>query len=502
MYNDLKLFIDGEFVDAASGDTFKSLNPANGEPIATAAWSGPRDAARAVEAASRALEEGPWAEMSAQERRELILKLAELLKARLEDFAVMECVDAGALISKARADVALGVSQLKYFAEQALRYDRQPQPVDGMQKPGRSFTHTVREPIGVCAQIIPWNFPLTMAIWKLGPALATGNSLVLKCAPETPVSALQIAHLCSEAGFPPGVVNVITGDAEVGEALLKHPKVRKVSFTGSTEVGRLIMAGAASDMKRVTLECGGKSANIVLDDADKAIAVDGSLYATFFHSGQVCESGTRLFLSEANHDDFVARMVDRVEKMRIGDPMDPETKLGPVVSQKQLDRVLGYIDLGTKAGAKVAVGGKRATSGALGNGYFVEPTIFTDVTNDMRIAREEIFGPVLSVLRYGSLGEAVRMANDSDFGLAAGVWGSDENAGKVAARLHAGWVWINEWHMLSVSAPFGGYKQSGIGREFGEVGLDAYTEIKTIYRDDARRRDKKFWYDVVVPAAE
>ena len=501
-YNNLKLFIGGEFVDAEQGETFQSLNPANGEPIAQAAWAGPKDASRAVEAASKALEEGPWAEMSAQERRDLMLKLAGLLKARLEDFAVMECLDAGALISKARADVSLGVSQLKYFAEQALRYDRKPQPVEGMQKPGRSFTHTVREPIGVCAQIIPWNFPLTMAIWKLGPALATGNTLVLKCAPETPVSALQIARLCDEAGFPPGVINIITGDADVGEALLKHPKVRKVSFTGSTEVGRQIMAGAAADMKRLTLECGGKSANIVLDDADPAIAVDGSLYATFFHSGQVCESGTRLFLSNAKHDDFVGRMVERVEKMKIGDPMDPETTIGPVVSEKQLARVMGYIDLGVKAGAKVAVGGKSPKSEALRNGFFVEPTIFTDVTNDMRIAREEIFGPVLSVLRYGSVDEAVRMANDSEYGLAAGVWGADESAEKVAAQLQAGWVWINEWHMLSVSAPFGGYKQSGIGREFGEIGLDAYTEIKTIYKDDTRSRAKKFWYDVVVPAAE
>lgn len=498
----LKLFIGGEFVDAENGDSFESINPANGAVVARCAWAGPRDADKAVEAAAAALEAGPWPQMSAGERRELILKLADLLKARLEDFALMECLDAGALIGKARSDVALAVNQLKYFAEMALRYDGQPRPVEGMQRPGRSFTFTVREPVGVCAQIIPWNFPLTMAVWKIGPALATGNTLVLKCAPETPVSALNLAHLCQEAGFPKGVVNIITGDAEVGEALLNNPKVRKVAFTGSTEIGRKIMQGAARDLKRVTLECGGKSANIVLDDADPAVALDGSLYATFFHSGQVCESGTRLLLGRARHDDFVERMVERVQGMRIGDPMDPETTVGPVVSQRQMERVLGYIDIGRAAGARLAVGGRRADAGDLARGFYVEPTIFTDVTNDMRIAREEIFGPVLCVLKYDDIDEAVKIANDSDFGLAAGVWSTDdEKARKVALRLRAGWVWVNEWHVLAVSAPFGGYNQSGLGREFGEEGLDAYTEVKTIYQDDARTREKKFWYDVVVPQA-
>jgi aldehyde dehydrogenase (NAD+) len=341
-----------------------------------------------------------------------------------------------------------------------------------------------------------------MAVWKLGPALATGNTLVLKCAPETPVSALKLAELCHAAGFPKGVVNIITGDVEAGEAIVKSPLVDKIAFTGSTEIGRRIMREAADGMKRITLECGGKSANIVLDDADPDIAVDGSLYATFFHTGQVCESGTRLLLSEKQHKDFVERMVEKVKNMKIGDPMDPKTTIGPVVSQKQLDRVLNYIEIGKKEGAKVAIGGKRATVGTLAKGFFVEPTIFTDVTNDMTIAREEIFGPVLSVLKYSDQDEAIRLANASQYGLAAGIWSRNEaRAQELALRLKAGWVWINEWHVLAVSAPFGGYKQSGIGREFGEEGLNAYTEVKTVYKDDAKLREKKFWYDVVVPKA-
>jgi len=299
--------------------------------------------------------------------------------------------------------------------------------------------------------------------------------------------------------MPPGVVNVIAGDVEAGQAMVKSPLVDKIAFTGSTEVGREIMEVASATLKRVTLECGGKSANIVLDDADMEVAVDGSLYATFFHSGQVCESGTRLFLSNPVHDSFVEKMVDKVGKMKLGDPMDPETTVGPVISQKQLDRVLEYIEIGKKEGASVAVGGQRATDAGLKNGFFVNPTVFTDVNNDMRVAREEIFGPVLCVLRYGEIEEAVRLANDSIYGLAAGIWSRDtENAKRLASKLQAGWVWINEWHILSERAPFGGYKQSGIGRELGEEGLNAYTQIKTLYQDDTKGRGAKPWYNILV----
>jgi aldehyde dehydrogenase (NAD+) len=496
----LKLYIDGEFVNAKSGKTYVTHNPATGDALAECAWAGAEDATRAVEAARRAFDSGPWPRMSGDERKALLTKLADLLDARKDEFALLDCRDAGALLAKTKTDVLLAVTQLKYFASMAPKYDGKPKPIEGMQKAGRSFTATVREAIGVCAQIIPWNFPITMAVWKLGPALATGNTLVLKCAPETPLTALKMAELCDQAGFPKGVVNIITGDVEAGEALVKSPLVDKVSFTGSTEVGRLIMQSASAGMKRLTLECGGKSANIVLEDADPAIAVDGSLYATFFHSGQVCESGTRLLLNKQKHDDFVAQMVAKVEKMKIGNPEDPATTIGPVVSQKQLERVLQYIKIGQDEGAKIAVGGKRATGGTLDKGFFIRPTIFTNVENSMRISQEEIFGPVLSVMKYNDEEQAIRIANESNYGLAAGVWSQNvEHAEKIALRLKAGWVWINEWHVLSVTAPFGGYKQSGIGREFGEEGLDAYTEVKTVYRDDAKLREKKFWYDVVVP---
>jgi len=497
---DYKLYIDGRFENAESGDTYNSINPYNGEAIATIPQGSARDADRAIRAARKAFDEGPWPRMTGEERAALIGKAAGLLKERMKDYARLESLDSGGTINKTGADAFLAARQLAFFGEQAKRFNGEPEEIPGLQREGRSFNYVIREPMGVCAQIIPWNFPYMMAIWKLGPALATGNTVVLKPASLTPVMALELARVCDEAGFPPGVVNIITGPGgEMGAAMTEHPLVDKVAFTGSTEVGRGIMARAAGTLKKVTLECGGKGANIVLDDADWDVAVDGSIWASFYHQGQVCESGTRLMLSAKDHDGFVAQMVEKLNAMKMGDPLDKETQLGPVVSEGQMKSVLDYVAIGKGEGAKLMCGGERATGGDLDKGYFVRPTLFTGVTNDMRIAQEEIFGPVLAVLKYGSEDEAVALANDSIYGLSGGVWSKDvDRARKVAGRLRTGTVWINEWHMLSERAPFGGYKQSGVGREFGDEGLGEYCELKTLYVDDAKTRENKPWYDMVV----
>jgi acyl-CoA reductase-like NAD-dependent aldehyde dehydrogenase len=359
----------------------------------------------------------------------------------------------------------------------------------------------MREPIGVVAAIIPWNFPLKMAIWKLGPALAAGNTVVLKPSQETPATAMELARLIHEVGLPKGVINIITGYGnDAGAEMVSNPMVDKIAFTGSTLVGQQIMRSAAGTLKKVTLECGGKSANIVLDDADMSIAIDGALYAMFYHQGQCCEAGTRLFLPESIADEFMQNMVAKTAKMKVGNPMNMDTDIGPLVSKKQQDAVLGYISKGRQEGAKLAVGGNVPSSPECANGFFVEPTIFDHVDNTSTIAQEEIFGPVLCVIRYKTTDDAVRMANDSIYGLGGGVWSKDaEKAMSVARRLRTGTVWINEWHLLNERAPFGGYKQSGIGREFGIDGLKEYTETKHIHIDEVGSREKKTWYDTVVP---
>lgn len=495
-----KMYIGGQFVDADSGDRYDTINPFNGEKIASIPYAGVIDVDKAVAAARTAFDSGPWSRMSGEERSDLILKAGAILKERMKDYARLESLDSGGTINKTGADAFLASRQLTFFGEQAKRFNSEPQPIDKLMREGRSFNYTIREPIGVCAQIIPWNFPYMMAIWKLGPALATGNTVVLKPASDTPVMALELAKVFDEVGIPPGVVNIISGPGGViGEALTTHPDIDKVAFTGSTEVGREIMSKAAGTLKKVTLECGGKGANIVLEDADLDIAVDGSIWASFYHQGQVCESGTRLMLDAKGHDKFVKEMLEKLEAMKIGDPLDPSTQLGPVVSEGQMNSVLRYIEIGKKEGAVLACGGQQETGKGLEKGSFIQPTLFTGVTNNMRIAREEIFGPVLGVMKYNNVEEAIEMANDSIFGLSAGIWSSDIGKAKdIASRLRSGTIWINEWHILSERAPFGGYKQSGIGREFGDVGLNEYTELKALYVDDAKTRDNKPWYDMVV----
>ncbi len=494
-----KLYIDGRFCDAEGGRTADSINPATEEPWARVARASLKDTERAIAAARTAFDEGPWPRMSQAERAKILNQIAAGLDAKAQHIAAVETQDSGGTIRKTGGDMMLGAAQLRYFAEVAEKVPLV-EEIQVPQFPAQSKNYIAREPIGVCGQIIPWNFPLMMAVWKIGPALATGNTVVLKPATDTPCSALELAQIIDETDLPKGVVNVVHGSgAECGEAICTSPLVDKVAFTGSTEVGRRIQQLAASTIKKVTLELGGKSANIILDDADLEMAVDGSLFGCFFHQGQACESGTRLFVSERLYDDVVGRLVERTKTLTIGDPMEFGTAQGPLISARQRETVLGYIKAGVAEGAKVAVGGKRPEH--LKKGYYVEPTILTNVKNDMKVAQEEIFGPVLVVIRYKNIDDAIKMANDSIYGLGGAVWSKDKDKAMVVAKqMRTGTVWINDYHLLSVAAPFGGYKQSGIGREFGMEGVLEYTEIKHIHVDQVDNRAGKFWYGALFGA--
>lgn len=489
------LYINGQFVESSDRRTFDSINPFNREVVARVARAGIEDARNAIAAARRAFDAGPWPRMSRDERSAMLKAISDKINEKKKELVALEVDDSGSTVRKAGEDIYLSARNMHYFSKLAAM--ELVEPVEGLSKPGFSQNLIVREPIGVVAAIIPWNFPLKMAIWKLGPALAAGNTIVLKPSELTPCTAMELAKIVHEIGFPPGVVNIIPGSGEdVGEELVKNPMVDKVAFTGSTAVGKRVMALAASTLKKCTLECGGKSANIVLEDADIDLAVDGALYAIFYHQGQCCEAGTRLFLPTRLHDEFVGKMVEKTKKMVVGDPRDPQTDFGPLISEKQRQRVMQYIKSGLTQGAQLLIGGNIPDM----KGFFVEPTIFTSVKNSMTIAQEEIFGPVLSVIKYDTIEEAIAMANDSIYGLGGGVWSHDrEKAMYVAKQLRAGTVWINEWHLISEKAPFGGYKQSGIGREFGLDGLKEYTETKHLHIDELGSREKKSWYDTVVP---
>lgn len=499
LVREYKLYINGEFRDASDKKTFTATNPFNQQTIASFARAGVLDTQTAIKAARDAFDNGPWPLMSREERSKYIKAISDKINENKKLLVELEVADSGSTIRKAYEDVYLSARNMGSFAKLAL-VDLNEQLTD-VSKPGFSRNLLLREPIGVVAAIIPWNFPLKMAIWKLGPALAAGNTVVLKPSQETSVTAMELARLIHEAGLPKGVVNIISGfGSDAGAEMVSNPMVDKIGFTGSTTVGQAIMKSAAGTLKKVTLECGGKSANIILDDADLSIAVDGALYAMFYHQGQCCEAGTRLFLPESIADDFMQRMVSKTRMMKTGDPMKMDTDIGPLVSKKQQESVLAYIKKGIQEGATLAVGGEIPSSTECAWGFFVEPTIFDHVNNSSSIAREEIFGPVLSVIRYKTVDDAVRMANDSVYGLGGGVWSKDpEKALAVAHRLRTGTVWINEWHLLSERAPFGGYKQSGIGREFGIEGLKEYTEAKHVHIDEVGSREKKTWYDTVVP---
>jgi aldehyde dehydrogenase (NAD+) len=491
---DYKLYINGEFREASDGKTFDSINPYDKSVNFKIAKASVEDTQNAVKSAREAFDSGVWSDKSREDRSTVIKQIADKIKENSAKLQELEIKDSGSTYKKSKDDMILSYRSMSTFSKLALT-DISEDP--GISKEGFSKNIIVREPVGVVSAIIPWNFPLQMACWKIAPALAAGCTIVLKPAPETSVTALELAKLIDETDLPKGVVNIVTGDAEVGEEMVTNPMVDKVAFTGSTEIGKRVMELASATMKKVTLELGGKSANIVLDDADMELAVDGSLYACYFHQGQCCVAGTRLILTDKIYDEFIERLKNKMMKMKIGNPADKDTDIGPLVSEKQQKRVLDYIELGKKEGAKLIYGG-GVPEGF--NGYYVEPTLFADVTNDMRIAREEIFGPVLSVIKVKDENEALKAANYSDFGLAGGVWSKDaDKALRFANKLRAGTVWINEWHLLNDRAPFGGYKQSGIGRELGIEGLKSYTEMKHIHIDELKDRKKKFWYNVTVP---
>jgi len=470
-----KMLIDGKWVDSVSGKTFETLNPSTGEVIARVAEGDKADVDKAVKAARRAFDEGPWRKMNARERGKLMTKLAERMEDNIEELAALETLDNGKPIRDSRAaDLPLAIDCYRYYAGWADKVEGKTIPINGPY-----LCYTRHEPVGVVGQIIPWNFPILMQAWKWGPALAMGCTVVLKPAEQTPLTALRVGELAMEAGFPEGVINIVPGYGETaGAAIAEHNDVDKVAFTGSTEVGKLIMQAAArSNLKRVTLELGGKSPNVVFADADMDAAVEGAFFGLFFNQGQCCCAGSRLFVESTMHDEFVDRLIKRTKQQKVGDPFDPETTQGPQVSEEQFGKIMGYIESGKQCGANLRTGGGR-----VGNlGYFIEPTVFTNVKDEDKIAQEEIFGPVMSVISFRDIDEVIRRGNRSMYGLAAAVWTKDiKKAHRMAAELRAGTVWINCYDVFDAAAPFGGFKMSGIGRELGEYALRNYTEIKTV----------------------
>src|SRR5215467_14025522 len=474
-----KMLIGGKWVEAASGKTFATVNPADGSELARVAEGDKEDVDRAAKAARKAFDDGKWSRMVPAERERLLLKIADLIEQHGTELAQLETLDNGkSLFESKNVDIPQAAATFRYYAGWVNKITGDTSPSDPSY-----FHFTLREPVGVCGQIIPWNFPLLMAAWKLGPALACGNTVVLKPAEQTPLTALRLGELLQEAGVPEGVVNIVPGYGETaGAALVHHPLVDKIAFTGSTEVGKGIQRETADTLKRVSLELGGKSPNIVFADADIEEAVKGAITGVFFNQGEVCCAGTRLFVQEKLHDEFASALAKAASGMKQGPGLEPGVQVGPLVSKEQLARVTGNLEVGKKEGAKPLTGGERNTAKGLEKGYFVKPTVFTGVKNDMRIAQEEIFGPVVSVLPFKDEHDAIFEGNNTTYGLAAGVWTKDvSKAHRVARAIRAGTVWVNCYNVFDAVSPFGGYKQSGYGRELGRHVLELYTQVKSVW---------------------
>jgi aldehyde dehydrogenase (NAD+) len=468
-----KLFIDNKWVDPVDGGDFETINPATGEVLAKVAAADKADVDKAVKAARKALESGPWSTMDAADRGRLLFKLADLVEQKADELAALESLNCGKTIGDSKGDMVGVANGLRYYGGWADKVEGRTVPVRG-----NFLSYTLRQPVGVVGQIIPWNFPLLMLAWKWAPALACGNTIVMKPAEQTPLTALWMAELAREAGFPAGVVNVLNGLGETtGAAIVKHPDIDKIAFTGHVDTAKIIQKAAADTLKRTSFELGGKSPNVVFADADMEAAVEGAFHAIYFHGGQCCTAGSRLFVEKKIHEEFVERLAEKAKSRKVGDPLDPKTNQGPQVSEEQLDKIMHYVKLGEKEGATLVTGGERVGS----KGFFVQPTIFDNVKDEMAIARDEIFGPVVSVLPFKGLDEVIERANSTFYGLAAAIWTRDINkAHHYAKKVKAGTVWVNCYHVVDTTTPFGGFKMSGQGRENGEAALEHYTELKTV----------------------